>query len=358
MPQLQGMGHDQTPAQLCGGVSVFEASPVAQSIWVALFFVITLAGTWLARRYALMRQLLDQPGDRRSHTQPTPRGGGIAIVVAMLLALGLLAWLQPREATWAVAAAGGLCLVGGIGWIDDHRPLSPLLRLIVQALASLLLAWVVWDATAEVVPAGVAWVAAMVLINVWNFMDGIDGLAASQAMLVALAYRLVMPPDVGWLALALVGACAGFLPFNVPRARVFLGDVGSGALGYLLAVLLVQAALEGGFTRMSAWLLLLPPSAFLIDAALTLLARIASGQQWWLPHVEHAYQHWARRMRRHGPVTLAYAGWTAIMSALMLMMRQHSPRLMMMVLALASLSGYSVWAGLRWQRRIDGDNRE
>src|SRR5690606_10377116 len=92
-------------------------------------FAIALAGTWLARRYALRRGLLDEPGERRSHASATPRGGGISIVVAMFAVLAWLAWREPGQVAVPAAIGAGLALVAGIGWADDHRPLSPALRL-------------------------------------------------------------------------------------------------------------------------------------------------------------------------------------------------------------------------------------
>src|SRR5690606_23140662 len=146
----------------------------------------------------------------------------------------------------------------------------------------------------------------LVLVNIWNFMDGIDGIAAGQALVVAGAWALLAGQGpVLWLGLALAGGALGFLPFNFPRARVFLGDVGSGALGYGLAALLALGALGQSPATRVAWLLPLQP--FLIDGSLTLLARMVAGEAWWRPHVQHAYQCWARRRGAHVPVTLAYA---------------------------------------------------
>ncbi|MDB6163497.1 MAG: glycosyl transferase 4 family protein [Xanthomonadaceae bacterium] len=327
--------------------------------WIAALFLLAFAGTWLARRYAMHRRLLDEPGDRRSHVLATPRGGGIAIVVVMLLAIGYLALDEPASRTLLGAIAGGLFLVGGVGWMDDHQPQSPLTRLAVQALASLLLAWGIWSWSGSVPAALSAFAASMILTNVWNFMDGIDGLAASQALLVATGYGAIafgsqapVSYAVGGLALALAAACLGFLPFNFPRARIFLGDVGSGALGYLLAALLVWV----GCLRqpIQAPVLLLPLSAFLIDASLTLFGRMVGRQRWWLPHTEHAYQHWVRRLPRHSPVTLAYAAWTLGAIVLMLATSSRSVAFMMLSLGIATLGGMSAWLALRRPHRRTG----
>lgn len=324
---------------------------VAGGIWFTFFFVTSLIGTWAARRYAMHRQLLDQPGERRSHAVATPRGGGIAIVVSLLVAI---LWLLAHDLVHAAmlgAIAVGLCLVAGIGWVDDHRPLPPWPRLAVQGVAACLLAWGVHQEGAGLSAVAITFVAAMVLVNVWNFMDGIDGLAVTQALLVAAGFGLLAGSGaVAWLSLAFVGACLGFLPYNLPKARIFLGDVGSGALGYALAALGSWLLLRGNGLRASSLLLLLPASAFLIDATLTLAARMFAGQRWWLPHVEHAYQHWARRIHAHGRVTLAYGAWTLLATLGMLVMVKAEPGFIMLALAAAFLSGATAWSLLRRDR--------
>lgn len=326
--------------------------------WIGIFFLVAFVGTWLAMRYAISRQLVDEPGERRSHSTPTPRGGGISIVVAMLLAIGYLAFRDPTIAIALYAIAGGLMLVAGIGWIDDHRPLSPLLRLVVQTFAALLLGWAVAAMGGDWTAVATSAVMALILVNVWNFMDGIDGLATSQALLVALAYAVLAHsgPPAG-LALALAGACLGFLPYNMPRARIFLGDVGSGALGYLLAALVAwTVVLPHGGWREAA--MLLPLAAFLIDASLTLLMRMFKRQRWWLPHTEHAYQHWARR-RGHGLVTLAYGGWTVAMILFMLAASSRTLPFNILTVAVAGLGGVAAWSLLRSAgRRIERRDKE
>jgi UDP-N-acetylmuramyl pentapeptide phosphotransferase/UDP-N-acetylglucosamine-1-phosphate transferase len=280
-------------------------------LWFGLYATIGFAGAWLSRRYALQRRLLDQPGERRSHTVATPRGGGIAIVAAFSIAALALIARQPDQIVSLVAGLFGFWLVAGIGWLDDHRPLSPWLRLGVHALASAILAGGLWLGGQELAIALIAGGLCMVLINVWNFMDGIDGIASTQAVLVAGVFGLCAGASGAWLlALALIAAICGFLPFNLPKARLFLGDVGSGALGYALAWLAALAM--AGLPRAFWPLLSLPLSAFLLDAGLTLATRVLRGERWWLPHVEHVYQRWARRTGSHPRVTAAYAIWTAI----------------------------------------------
>ncbi|GAB3384889.1 MraY family glycosyltransferase [Lysobacter fragariae] len=280
------------------------------TFWLFLNFTIAFIGTWLARRYALQRNLVDHPGERRAHVVPTPRGGGIAIVVALLVATCALAWRYPQQIVLLAAYLIGMVAVAAIGWLDDHRPLSAWVRLGVQAIAAGVLALGVAATWGDLLLAIAAFVAVMVLTNVWNFMDGIDGIAASQAALVAGGLSVLGGGAFAWLGLALVAGCLGFLPFNFPRARIFLGDVGSGALGFTLAALLIVAA--AGMPRFAWLLLLLPLSAFLVDSGLTLARRVLRGERWWTAHAQHAYQAWAARSGTHAIVTFAYAGWTAV----------------------------------------------
>ncbi|MCA1714611.1 MAG: glycosyltransferase family 4 protein [Gammaproteobacteria bacterium] len=337
--------------------------PLAASLaaWLALHLAIGVFGTWWARRYALRRQLLDQPGERRSHAIATPRGGGLSIVVAGLVALVWLALREPSQTIFLGTVGIGLVLVAGIGWRDDHRPLSPWVRLGVHVLAATLLAVAIHQDSGNLLPALAAFGLALVLVNIWNFMDGIDGLAASQALIAAIGYALIGGPgEATWLALALAAACAGFLPFNFPKARVFLGDVGSGTLGYALAIVVSMLATRA----QSSWpglllLLLLPLSAFAIDAALTLGARILRRERWWTPHVEHAYQRWARRSGRHLVVTLAYAGWSILAIAMMLAASAQDVAFMMLTVVAWHLLGIGVWIRVRREvRGIAGAHRE
>ena len=240
--------------------------------WCLAHFAVGALGTWAARRYAMRRNLVDLPGERRSHAVATPRGGGIAIVASALIAFGWLVVFQLLPARTAALLATGLVLVAAIGWLDDHRPLSPWPRLAVHAGAAALVGIACVLSGRGGGSALFAFATVMVLVNVWNFMDGIDGLAASQALLVATSWALLgWPEGSAWMLLAVAAACLGFLPFNLPSARIFLGDVGSGSIGYLLAVGLLW--LPPAASRWP-WLAWLPLSAFLVDAGLTLAMRV------------------------------------------------------------------------------------
>nr|WP_255681937.1 glycosyltransferase family 4 protein [Luteimonas sp. BDR2-5] len=297
----------------------------------------------------MWRRLLDEPGARRSHAIATPRGGGIAIVAAMLLALGFAACWWPQLRALLAGGSAGLLLVASVGWVDDHRPLSPWLRLGVHGIAALLLGAAVWQSGAGIWFACSAALLAVGLVNVWNFMDGIDGIATSQAMLVAVA-AACLAPSAGALCLALatVAACAGFLPFNAPRARIFLGDVGSGALGYLLAILF---ALSGLDDPVRVWLLTLPMAAFLVDAALTLASRMLRGERWWTPHVQHCYQQCVQQGRSHVAVSVGYLVWALLSLGLMLLLMESAiTTIMGGIVSWYALSA-AIWFHLRARHR-------
>lgn len=259
--------------------------------------------TWAARGYALRRQLMDQPGERRSHSVATPRGGGIAIVISLLVTAGVAMWAWPEATPSLLVASLGLVLVAGIGWWDDHKPLPAMRRLLVHFIAAALLAGLVKVNGGSWLLSTLVLLFTASLINIWNFMDGINGIAASQAVVAMLGLAPVLPWPYSLAAVALGLACLGFLPFNFPRARIFMGDVGSGALGYAVAAVLALASVR---TDINWILLLVPVSPFLVDAGFTLLARIISGQRWMEPHTQHVYQRAVQAGASHPQVTGMY----------------------------------------------------
>lgn len=312
--------------------------------WIVASAAMSAAGTWLARRYALRRRLVDEPGERRSHAVATPRGGGIGPVLAsavVIAASGLRNGLPGADWRWLLAALLGVALIGA--W-DDHRPLGARIRLFVHVLAGIALASGFGLEARPLAMLGVV-AAVAVLVNVWNFMDGIDGLASTQAVLVALTGAVLLAHPWAGAAFAVAAAIAAFVPFNFPRARVFLGDVGSGALGLLLAMLGVAMASTGSGEAHAA-LLLFPAAAFLVDASLTLAWRVAAGERWWTPHTRHLYQALARR-HGHAKVTIAYGAWSAIGGAIAIALEPRAIALIIASLALWYTATAVVWACLQ-----------
>ena len=315
--------------------------------------------TALAVDYGRRRGLIDLPGQRRSHAAPTPRGGGIGIVASVCVVLAALAVRGQLPQLPALGLGAALLLVAAVGWWDDHHPLSARLRLGVHGIAAIVfLAGLPMElpAVQALAFAAVLVFALVAAINVCNFMDGINGIAASQAGLIAagLAVAFVEAGSPGWglLAAALAAACAGFLPFNLPRARIFLGDVGSGALGLLVGVLLLVAWLRGALPLPAVLLL---PSAFALDAGLTLLGRMRAGKRWMRPHREHLYQWLVRSGASHLAVTAGYAGWTALMLAAAALL-QRQPGLGWPLLLLVYAGGALLWRQAR--RRVLTSLRE
>lgn len=320
--------------------------PAAGLWWLlAGFAVLALGCCALALGYARQRQLLDLPGERRSHAVATPRGGGAGMVLALLIAMLTGAWMLPEWRVVLMASAAGLVLVAGIGWWDDHRPLPAMLRLCVHMLAATIVAWLLWRDGAGLIWAVVAFGLCVGLVNIWNFMDGINGLATSQAALAALALAWLMPGALALPALLVAVACLSFLPFNFPRARIFMGDVGSGALGFVLALLVLLALRRGPETSPLLWLW--PLSVFLIDAGFTLMTRIWRGDAWMQAHTEHLYQWYVKRGVSHARVTLGYGAITAAMGISMLAMEARAQWTIVLASLLLWTTGAACWYRLR-----------
>lgn len=258
-------------------------------------------------RFATARRLVDVPGGRRVHTQVTPRGGGIGIALAMVIASAGFALTQAGDAYPGWSACAGIALFALIGFIDDLQPLPAAPKLTLQFAAALAMVWPLqlFPTMPAVVVVAAATIATVFMVNVWNFMDGSHGLVTVQGLLIAIALAL-LPGQIDGLrvlAAALAGACLGFLPFNFPQARVFLGDVGSHALAAAVLALLLLAL---HYRVIGAAQALLLSSVLLVDAGITLLRRAGAGRVLWQAHREHLYQFAVRRGRAPWQVCLVY----------------------------------------------------
>lgn len=278
---------------------------------VATVFLASFLITAAYRRYAQSRQLLDRPGPRSSHSVPTPTGGGVGFVLVFVAAQGLLELHgEPSVPGFAELCIASL-LVAGIGFLDDRHPVVPGVRLSVQVLAVLALYAGMGDFQfpESLVQLSVVLIPWVWLVNLFNFMDGIDGLAGSEALFVAVGAGAILALNGDSEALpsllALAAAVAGFLVWNWPPARLFMGDAGSGFLGLILGGMILLTASGGAITPCS-WMILL--GVFISDATTTLGVRIWRGERWWEAHRTHAYQHASRRWGGHLAVTLACLG--------------------------------------------------
>ena len=274
---------------------------------------------WLTariREYAVARQIVDVPNDRSSHAVATPRGGGAAIVLAMLGALALVAWSGAVPWPPVMGLMAGGAIAAAVGFIDDHGHVPAKWRLLGHLAAAIcVLASLggVPPLTGFGLAIGPGWIGngIAVLYVVWvlnltNFMDGIDGLAGVETVTVclsgALLYLVVDPVGEEWqVPILLASATTGFLAWNWPPARIFMGDVGSGFVGLALAAMSLRAAWVNP-TLFWGWIILL--GVFVVDATVTLVRRVARGETFSEAHRSHAYQHAARRLAGHRTVTL------------------------------------------------------
>jgi UDP-N-acetylmuramyl pentapeptide phosphotransferase/UDP-N-acetylglucosamine-1-phosphate transferase len=285
------------------------------------------------RRLAIRRGMLDVPGARSSHRVPTPRGGGVVIVVAALLAPLVAAFALSVRLTPALVAwlAGGVA-VALVGWMDDARSLSSGVRLLVQVSAAVaVLAGAGYWRELELPLAGqvplswagcplaLLWMVGMT--NAYNFMDGIDGIAAGQAIVAGLAWAIIGhlsgAPDIAAIGGAIALSSTAFLLHNRPPARIFMGDVGSGFLGFTFAALpLLLAAAGGNVDRprlpVTGAALVWP---FLFDAAFTFSARLARGENVFEAHRRHLYQRLVIAGASHAWVSAVFTGWALASSA-------------------------------------------
>ena len=317
--------------------------------WVAASFLLSAFVTWLSIRYAHQRNLIDLPGQRRSHAAPTPRGGGIGIVVACaVFFVPPLFAVYPGATGAAAAILFGLTTVAAVGWLDDHFGLGAIERLIVHLLAAAWLAFALLGNDGLIVAAAFA-LGTVWSINLHNFMDGIDGLLGVQALFVfaALGYfgSHYTQPSYALPMWTAGAAVLGFLPFNFPRARVFMGDVGSGALGFLIAAALGLGLDFGLLVPAQA---LVVASAFVIDATCTLASRMLRGRRWYSAHREHLYQ-WLARDMSHARVVLLYAAWNLLVVVPALLMLERTDGHDAAITAGVYAVGIAFWLfGKRW----------
>lgn len=269
--------------------------------------------TFFVRRYALAKKILDCPNERSSHTVTTPRGGGVAIVIVILMTLIGGGMVDPD--LWIIGT--GCALVAFIGFIDDSKDVSPRIRLLIHFFSACLVVYgsgglppieffgvtVDLGFFGEVMAViGLVW-----LLNLYNFMDGINGIASVEGVSVLLALSALLCVHVGFeLAVTqfhflIAAAILGFLFWNFPSARIFMGDAGSGFIGIIFGALMLYTS-QFGQEWLWAWLIML--GVFIVDATTTLVRRAMQGCSLSEAHCTHAYQWAARTNGSHTKVTL------------------------------------------------------
>lgn len=297
--------------------------------------------TGVVRGYAIRRGILDVPNARSSHVVATPRGGGLALVVAFLGSVALLSACRAIPGNLSGAIIGGGLLVAGVGWLDDRRGLLAGTRAMAQTLAAVwALCWLGGLPSLNLgvtrLPLGsVGFVLGVIGIvwsaNLYNFMDGVDGLAGIESITASATATLLISgissgllPNPGttgaspggegialvsWL---LVPASAGFLVWNWPPARIFMGDVGSAFLGFTFSVLAI-ACENSGALPLLVWVLLL--GVFVVDATATLLRRMWRRERWTQAHRTHAYQLAVQAGHTHKQVTVTVLAINIVLGA-------------------------------------------
>jgi len=289
------------------------------SLLCVFLFLILLswALTKLFRNYALANGFMDVPNQRSSHSVPTPSGGGVAIVVTFISGLVLLWYMSLVNDKVFMVLLGGALLISFIGFIDDCVQVSVRWRLLFHFVAAL---WVVFflGALPSLFTLGLeidfGWASSvftviglMWLLNLYNFMDGIDGIASMEALSIVLVAGLIMWFFIGHQATTLLllltfVSVVGFFIWNFPHAKVFMGDVGSGFLGWLLGALALYST-HIDHRMFWVWLILL--GVFIVDATYTLLHRFMSGEKIYQSHCSHAYQTASRKYGSHIAITMS-----------------------------------------------------
>ncbi|WP_408068316.1 MraY family glycosyltransferase [Yersinia pekkanenii] len=286
---------------------------------VFMFFMLSTILTLVLRKYALKNNIIDTPNSRSSHVIPTPRGGGVAIVVSFLCGIAIFyfqGYLPGLTAIGLVVSGGIIAL---IGFWDDHGHIAARWRLLAHFSAAAFLLFClggfpILTFSGYVINLGIfgnilgllflVW-----MLNLYNFMDGIDGLASAQAVTTcigAIVIYLISGDHIeldSYLVLWLLASTVlGFLLWNFPPAKIFMGDAGSGFLGLIIGSLVISAGwIETKF--FFCWLILL--AVFIVDATWTLARRVLGGFKVYEAHRSHGYQIAARKFKRHLPVTLS-----------------------------------------------------
>lgn len=281
-------------------------------------FLLSLIGslvlTGAFRSVALRTNLLDIPVSRSAHNAPVPVGGGIVIVAIFFAALVYLYISKILSFNHFMAFAGG-SVIAFVGFLDDVKELNITVRIISQLLCSLwAIGWLggfpkldflLFELSSPFLLSGLGVLALIWLVNLYNFMDGIDGIAASELAYVNVMslFFVIKIADSSLILLMLVslGCAFGFLIWNWSPAKIFMGDVGSSFIGFMLGVMAV-ITLQTGLMTVWTWIILL--AVFVVDTLVTLVRRFLDKQQWYQGHATHAYQKAAKRFNSHQKVTI------------------------------------------------------
>ena len=295
---------------------------------------------------ALKSGMIVHPGERQSHQHATPTGGGLGIVISIVATATCLELILSLPDFWWKNVLPGVLLLTIVGWRDDRLPVSALLRLLIQLAVSIwLLGFGWWEISIrEIVIFAVSLLAMVWLMNVYNFMDGSNGMAGFQGVFAGLAMAVLFQIDgeyaMAIIAVTVAAACAGFLPLNFPRAKVFMGDVSSVPLGFIFASLAFYGTQTGSLGLPLSILIM---SVFLVDATLTLLSRAFRGERWYTAHAQHVYQRLIAKGWSHHRVLVIYQSINVLLVLPAIVLAKIYPQYALMVLGLVLLSLGAGW---------------
>ena len=302
--------------------SIISVIPVGLAAFVGTFCL-----TYFIRKYAIKKALVDMPGDRTSHDTPTPRGGGIAFVAIWILILILGAATGYLDNGLMRLIVPASLLIAIVGFLDDHYNLSSVFRFVVQIIAASIFisflysmdsstsdsaVWYLYYAKAFLKIIAIVW-----SINLFNFMDGIDSLASVEGIYIFFVggiFILLIGGEVeGSLVIVLSFSICGFLVWNLPPAKIFMGDTGSNFLGFIVPAFALICERKYG-VPLAVWVILY--GAFWYDALLTLIRRVIRKEKWYLPHKLHAYQRMHQSGMSHGKVSQIYLFVNVVLAAI------------------------------------------
>jgi UDP-N-acetylmuramyl pentapeptide phosphotransferase/UDP-N-acetylglucosamine-1-phosphate transferase len=351
---------------------VSQAVPLNISMNLTLNFFLLSIGAFILsyisvaaiQRWTVLHNLLDFPNERSSHIIPTPRGGGLALVIVTIISIGLLYFIGPRSSVNGLSSIFlGAILVAGVSLWDDFHPLPYWIRLLVHLVVAGIVVievgyWRVfylpfigaiylgWTG----LPVTIFWVVGM--INAYNFMDGVDGIAGGQGVIAGLGWAvfgmLSGQSFIASVGVVLAASCLGFLGHNWPPAKIFMGDVGSTFLGYTFAVLPVVAGQHDTQLSFIGVLLVWP---FIFDTAATFLRRLVHNENIFSAHLSHFYQRLVATGFSHKKIASLYIGLSIISlgCSTALFMKWHwADNLVVLIMVTMSLS---LWLGTRRRER-------
>jgi Fuc2NAc and GlcNAc transferase len=321
-------------------------SPAA---WIAVSLGISILSYFccrLAMQLSIRSGMITQPGQRQSHQVATPTGGGLGIVMSLVIGTATLQNFLPFPLFWWKSMLPGVLLLAAVGWLDDRRPVSSRIRLLIQFVVSLwLLGFACFEGTRGDIGLCLTSAVALIwLMNLYNFMDGSNGMAGFQAVFAGLVmtglFFIGGQYAMALLALMVVAACAGFLPLNFPRAAVFMGDVASVPLGFIFGAFAVYGIQTAVIDLASAILVM---AVFIVDATLTLVARVIRGERWYTAHNQHVYQRLIVQEWSHSRVLMVYQAVNVLVVLPAVVLVNMYPRFAMPTTALTLILLGTCW---------------